>query len=66
MWKMFWVSPSTSSAATGPTHLEKVQLICKIQKHVLRTNIVGWLFSLLVWNRPSSCGKASALPEKNK
>ena len=59
---------STSSSATGPTPLERGQLIWKIQIERLTINIVGWHFSQLVWNRPSSstCGKAPAHPEKSK
>ena len=43
-------------------------LIGKIQKERLTINIVGWNFSQLVWNRPSSstCGKAPAHLEKSK
>ena len=56
------------SSATGPTHLERGQLIGKIQKERLTINIVGWHFSQLVWNRPSSrtCGKAPAHLENSK
>ena len=59
---------STSSSVTGPTHLERGQLIGKIQKERSTMNIVGWHFSQLVWNRPSSstCGKAPAHLEKSK
>ena len=62
------VASSSSSWATTPTHLEKGQLIWKIQKERLTINIVVWHFSRLVWNSPSSsmCGKASAHPEKSK
>ena len=46
----------------------KGQLIWKIHKERLEINIVGWLFPLLVWNRPSSstCEKAPAHLEKSK
>ena len=51
---------STSSSATRPTHLERGQLIWKIQKDILTINIVGWHFSQLVWNRPSSSTRLKA------
>ena len=35
----------------GPTHLESAS---KTQTEKLTINIVGWHFSQLVWNRPSS------------
>ena len=59
---------STSSSATRLTRLERGQLKWKIQKERLTINLVGWHFSQLVWNRPSSltCGKAPAHPEKSK
>ena len=59
---------STSSSATGPAHLERGQVIWKIQKERLTINIVGWHFSQLVWNRPSAstCGKAPAQRENSK
>ena len=62
-WKILWVSPSASSSVTanssgeGPTHLG---IFFKI--NINNFNIMGWLFPLLVWNRPSSssCRKGPA------
>ena len=66
--KYYGPASSTSSSATGRTHLEKGQLIWKIQKEILTITIMGWHFSQLVWNMPSStmCKKAPAHMERNK
>ena len=66
--KYYGPASPTSSSATGPTHLERGQLIWKIQKERLTITIVGRHFSQLVWNRPSSstCGKAPAHLERSK
>ena len=62
------LASTTSSSATGPTHLERGQLIWKIQKERLTITIVGCHFSQLVWNMPSSstCGRAPAHLERGK
>ena len=53
---------------TAPTHLERGQIIGKIQKEIITINFVGWHFSQLVWKRCSwsTCGKAPAHLEKSK
>ena len=65
-WKTVLAGSPTRSSATGPTHLERGQLIFKMQKKTLTINIVGWLFSRLVWNRPSTSGNMLAHWHKTK
>ena len=48
-----WASLLNHLVGNGPTHLERGQLIWKIQKERLTINIVGWHFSQLEWNRPA-------------
>ena len=57
--------PSTSSSAIGPSHLESGQLIWKMYENI-KINIVDWLFTQVIWNRPISSGKEPAHVEKSK
>ena len=56
------VGNRANSSGEGPTDLQKN----KTER--LTINIMGWLFPLLVWNRPSlsSCGKGPAHLENSK
>ena len=59
-WKTVWGGSATRSSATGPTHLERSQLI----QFFLTVIIVGWLLSRLVRTGPAHLGKCQLIGTK--